>query len=416
MEKKVNLKIEEIIKILEDETAIEILKESEKCFKIGADRAALLFAFNSLMQALKSKLIKAGRPRDVEEGEWNNFYDGLLDDDKTEKVILKEISNSSSKYFSLDEKLKQDMKYWISRRNACAHWKSSDDISSDLVNVFYSFYLHNIYKFNLGSSVDQTISDLCDIYDITKYRPGTSPEFVVRRINYSIKNEEFSVFLDRLSDRFLWNFNKDSPLLEITQYMFLLLDERKVKDLSEKIRTNPEWASYFLEKYPRFFTYIFKTKDDFFEIIKVKHESCCKLFLIFKNQGLFSKNPQDNDFEKFYKFIFDCNIYIDEDSLYDEDLYNYVKSNLKQYFSSWSWLNENSRCDNIISVLIMKNPDLEICSIIINHFSNQFNSYFFLERFRSTTAKDFNKEFMNIANANNLIIPQNVLNIMQNNC
>ena len=64
----------------------------------------------------------------------------------------------------------------------------------------------------------------------------------------------------------------------------------------------------------------------------------------------------------------------------------------------------------------MKNPDLEICSIIINHFSNQFNSYFFLERFRSTTAKDFNKEFMNIANANNLIIPQNVLNIMQNNC
>ena len=47
---------------------------------------------------------------------------------------------------------------------------------------------------------------------------------------------------------------------------------------------------------------------------------------------------------------------------------------------------------------------------------NQFNSYFFLERFRYTTAKYFNKEFMNIANANNLIIPQNVLNIMQNNC
>ena len=411
-----NFKIEEIIKILEDETAIEILKESEKCFKIGADRAALLFAFNSLMQALKSKLIKAGRPRDVEEGEWYSFYNSLLDDDKTEKVILKEIFNSSSKYFSLDEKLKQDMQYWGSRRNACAHWKTSDDISSDLVNVFYNFYLHNIYKFNLGSSVEQTISDLCDIYDITKYRPGTSPEFAIRRINYSIKNEEFPNFLNLLSDRFLWNFNSNSPLLEVTQYMFLLLDDYKVNVLSEKIRTNTEWASYFLEKYPRFFNYIYKTKEDFFEIIKVKSDSCCKLFLIFRNQGLFSNNPHDNDYEKFYKFIFDNKIFIDEASLFNDDFYNFVKASLNEHLSNWSWLNDNSRCDNIIKALIMKDPDLDICTIIIKHFKNQFNSHFFLERFKYVTSKNFNKHFLNIAAANKLSIPNNLLSILQNNC
>ena len=411
-----NLKIEEIIKILEDETAIEIVKESEKCFKIGADRAALLFAFNSLMQALKSKLIKAGRPRDVTEGEWNSFYERLLNDDKTEKVILSEISNSSSKYFSIDEKLKNDMQYWISRRNACAHWKSSDDISSDLVNVFYSFYLHNIYRFQLGSSVEQTISDLCDIYDITKYRPGTSPEFVVRRINYSIKNEEFSTFLNLLSDRLAWNFNIETPLLEITQYMFLLLDEHKVSILTDKLRTNTEWASYFLEKYPRFFNYIYKTKEDFFEIIKVKSVSCCKLFLIFKNQGLFNKDSQDNDYEKFYNFIFDNRISIDEDSLYNDDFYNFVKSNLNKYLSNWSWLNDNSRCDNIINALVKKSPDLDICNIIINHFNKAYNSYYFLERFRYDISKSFNRDFLNIASQYQLKIPNNLLIILQINC
>ena len=89
-----NLRVNEIINILDDETAVEILNESEKCFKIGADRAALLFAFNSLMQALKNKLIKAGKPKDVTQGEWDSFYQNLLDDDKTEKVILKEIKNN----------------------------------------------------------------------------------------------------------------------------------------------------------------------------------------------------------------------------------------------------------------------------------------------------------------------------------
>lgn len=411
-----NLKIEEIIKILEDETAIEILKESEKCFKIGADRAALLFAFNSLMQALKSKLIKAGRPRDVEEGEWNNFYDGLLDDDKTEKVILKEISNSSSKYFSLDEKLKQDMKYWISRRNACAHWKTSDDISSDLVNVFYTFYLRNIYRFQLGSSVDQTVSDLCDIYDITKYRPGTSPEFVIRRINYSIKDEEFLTFINLLTDRLAWNFNIKTPLLEITQYMFLLLDDHKVNILTEKIRTNTEWASYFLEKYPRFFNYIYKTKEDFFEIIKVKSDSCCKLFLIFKNQDLFNTDSQDNDYERFYNYIFDNRISIDEESIYNDDFYNFVKSHLKNYLSNWSWLNDNSRCDNIINALVKKSPDFDICNIIINHFNKANYSYYFLERFRYDISKSFNRDFLNIATQCQLKIPNYLLLILQNNC
>ena len=65
----------------------------------------------------------------------------------------------------------------------------------------------------------------------------------------------------------------------------MILDENKIKRLTEKIRITPQWASYFLEKFPRYFDYIFKTKDDFFEIIKINTESCCKLFLIFEKQG-----------------------------------------------------------------------------------------------------------------------------------
>lgn len=124
----------------------------------------------------------------------------------------------------------------------------------------------------------------------------------------------------------------------------------------------------------------------------------------------------DNDYEKFYKFIFDNEIYIDEVSLFNVDFYNYVKANLNKYLSSWSWLNDNSRCDNIMRALIMKSPDLDICNIIINHFKNQYNSHFFLERFKYDTSKSFNKDFLNIAAANKLSIPNNLLSILQKNC
>lgn len=411
-----NLRVNEIINILDDETAVEILNESKKCFKIGADRAALLFAFNSLMQALKNKLIKAGKPKDVTQGEWDSFYQNLLDDDKTEKVILKEIKNNSSKYFTIDEGLKKDMDYWISRRNSCAHWKLNDEITSDLVDVFYSFYLHNIYRFQLGSSVEKVISDLNDIYDVTKNRPGTSPEIVIRRISYSIKNEEFGTLLSTLADNYLWNISKDSPLLEITKYMFMILDENKIKRLTEKIRITPQWASYFLEKFPRYFDYIFKTKDDFFEIIKINTESCCKLFLIFEKQGLFSNGQKNNDYELFYKFIFDKGIFVDEQDIFTDGFYNYVKVNLSNYFSNWQWLNDNARCETLIKILTMKSPDLDICKIIINHYGNMFNSHFFLERLKYSFAKNFNKEIINIASVNNLLTPRQFDSILRNNC
>ncbi len=410
-----NKKINEIINILDDNVAIEILKESEKCFKIGADRAALLFAFNSLMHALKNKLIKAGKPKDVAEGEWDSFYQSLLNDDKTEKVILNEICNNNSKYFTIEERLKQDMQYWIARRNSCAHWKLSDEISCELVDVFYSFYLHNVYRFQLGSSVEQILTDLYDVYDITKNPPGTSPEIVIRRISYAIKNEEFDSLVSSLLLKYDFNISIESPLLEITKYMYMILDENKTRTITNKIRTTPRWASFFLEKYPRYFDYIFRSKDDFFEIIKIDKNCCCKLFCVFEKQGLFCKNGEGNDYEKFYKFIFDNNIFCDEWALYTDDFYNYVKTNLQQYFQSWGWLNTNERCDTLIRVLTMKKPDFSIFDIIIKHYSNSFNSYFFLERLKYDSSKSFNKELLNIASAKSVSIPSRLLNILQAN-
>ena len=199
--------------------------------------------------------------------------------------------------------------------------------------------------------------------------------------------------------------------------MFMILDENKVKKLTEKIRITPQWASYFLGKFPRYFDYVFKTKEDFFEIIKINAECCCKLFLVFEKQGLFSKgNHQNNDYELFYKFIFDKGIFVDEQNIFTDDFYNYVKANLFDYFSSWQWLNDNNRCETLIKILTMKTPDLDICKIIINHYNNMFNSYFFLERLKYSFAKSFNREIINIANANNISIPRQLDSILKGNC
>lgn len=409
-------KINEIISILEDDSAIEILKESEKCFKIGADRAALLFAFNSLLQALKNTAIKAGKPKDVNEGYWKSFYNDLLNDDRMENRILKEINNSESKFFAVDEGLRKDMDYWKARRNSCAHWKTDDDISSVLVESFYSFYLKNLYKFQLCSSIEQVIKDLRDNYDVTKTRPGTSPDRIIRRINYSIKYEEFNSLLTQIEYNYsFWNSSSENPIVEITKSMYEILDEKKEEMLSEKIRTSPEWASLFLSKQPRFFFHIYHSKNDFFELIKTNSSSCCQLFLIFEKEKLFSNQPQDNDYERFYNFILENRISSVPTEIYTDAFYNYIKSNLSSYFDGYSWLKDNSRCDNLINVLTLKKPDLEILTILNNHYSNQFSSQFFLVRLQYSIAKKFNKELLNIASINNIEITNKLLTVLQNN-
>jgi hypothetical protein len=98
-----NIKTDKIISILEDTESVDILKESEKCFRIGADRAALLFGFNSLIRAIRNRLIKIGKPAQVGKPEWEAFYNKLLNDDEMEKAVLTAIRSHQSKYFSINE-------------------------------------------------------------------------------------------------------------------------------------------------------------------------------------------------------------------------------------------------------------------------------------------------------------------------
>lgn len=411
-----NERIDEILSILDDDVSKEILKESERCFKIGADRAALLFGFSSLMQAIKNRLIKIGKPKDVSDTDWGSFYHDLLDDDKMEKIILSEIRKNSSKYFSIEDKLRRDITYWIDRRNACAHWKISEDISSEMVDVFYLFYLKNIYRFQLGSSSVQIIKDLEDIYDITKTRPGTSPEPVIRRINYSIRNEEFDDFLDNLIDSYEWRLNSESPLLEITENMYKILSDEKLGMLTSKIRVHSKWASLFLEKYNRYFNWVFKSKEELFQLVSSGAEGVCKLFKLFDKKGLLIKDSLNDDYERFYAMILEKKIDItdgDEDIITDQ-LYNWFITNLDRYLNeNWSWLNDNSRADTFIKILRFRSPDVDVCKKIIDYFSHPQYSFFFLERFSYEDSKNFNALFLKVVDSNALTMPKKLKDAME---
>lgn len=411
-----NIKTDKIISILEDQDSIDILKESEKCFRIRANRAALLFGFNSLIRAIRNRLIKIGKPEQVTIDEWKNFYNDLLNDDKMEKSVLIAIRSSQSKYFSINEKLRQEMDYWIDKRNSCAHWKQ-DTIESELVDVFYSFYLNNIYKFQLGSSINQTVIDLNEIYDKTKNRPGTKPDRVINRIKYSIADEQFKELLKKIYDSYYF-MTPDSPIIEIAEVMYSLLDERKLHILNEYLRNNIEWTSCLIEKHSRFINYIFHSSQDFFHIIEksIQSEDVCRLFVVLKN----TKFLNDQDIELFFNSVFELKINIKgnfENQILSEQFTDWlVNKKLVTYLgNSYNWINE--RVDTLYKVLTFKMPNEETCKLIANYFTGSYSSQWFCERFSydDSRVKAFNKCMLSFELAGKITIPINLKNKITNN-
>jgi len=219
----------------------KLIHESVICYKHGAFRASLLFSYLAFITFLKETIIQSKKPDLIPQGRWNNIQNELQDDDKWEKRVFDELSNSSSPLFNIKEDIRQQIKYWKDRRNDCAHFKSNE-IESHHVESFWSFLKSNLSKITIEGGKANLIKKFVDHFDSTKTPPNTDFTHLVKEIENAVELNEFPDFISELENKLdpIGFFDKDlqmvyNKILEICPTQYTELFVKKLKESNTDI-------------------------------------------------------------------------------------------------------------------------------------------------------------------------------------
>lgn len=130
---------------------LSLLNEAVICYKVSANKAALLLSYMAFTDIIRRRLLEAKKPDKIIEGEWIQKRKLLLDDDAAEKEVFDILNRADDKYFKLNDSIRVQIRYWKDRRNDCAHLKSNP-IDSVHVESFWLFLMNNINKFTVIDS------------------------------------------------------------------------------------------------------------------------------------------------------------------------------------------------------------------------------------------------------------------------
>lgn len=408
--------IDDLLEIFESTETKAILKESELCFKIGANRAALLFAFSSLMNALKNRILQAGKPSAISDGEWNALVSELMNDDEMEKSVLKCIQSQSNKYFDISSTLKREVDYWKDRRNACAHWKS-ENIDSQLVANFYSFILFNQFKFSLKSNIEYSISEIYSVFDPTKYRPGTPIDPKIQNLQRTLSLSDLPDFYKTIRSNEYFP-KKDCKLTKITDSILRVLPKEFIDPLIDLIRLDVEWLSVLLEENIKWIGVIIRNDAELKVLLSQSTTSDYRQSLF---SSIISSGRASTEIaESFYKTtLYSTKEYIIDnykEIILNDSFYNWFISELKSdkiKSNKFLWINE--RADILHQLFTIKEPDAYICGVLSELFSKTECSWWLLERFerKEQKSKDFNTALVTVATRENIVIPEKLSKAIQ---
>ncbi|MGE0567518.1 MAG: hypothetical protein AB7O73_06175 [Bacteroidia bacterium] len=177
-----------------------LFSEAVSSYKNNANRASLLFSYIGFLTIVKEAIIKAQRPSDFAEVEWNDLINKITNDDTWEKEVYELLIRSRKPVFNLTEDLKQQIRYWKDRRNDCAHFKYNE-IESHHSESFWSFIRSNVPKITVEGGMESLLNKFGEHFDETKTPPGTDFTPLVKEITNSVLTTEKEDFFDKLKLR-----------------------------------------------------------------------------------------------------------------------------------------------------------------------------------------------------------------------
>ena len=126
--------------------------ESFVCFKVGAYKAALLFAYLGFMGVVRARIGSANAPAGITAAEWATIQNNVRSAETWDKAVFTAIQKKQAHpIFLVADDLRHQTAYWKDRRNDCAHSKANKIVAAH-VEAFYAFVESNLSKFVVNGS------------------------------------------------------------------------------------------------------------------------------------------------------------------------------------------------------------------------------------------------------------------------
>ena len=192
----------------------DILNDAIRCYRHDIARPALMLSYIAFIQAVRNNLFNSDRPEGFNEKRWDAAMNNLRSENKWDEQVIDCIKNRGNgvdnpAFFELSDTLRNDVCYWRSRRNDCAHYKESE-ITLSHVSAFWVFMMDNYNKFTPIGSLQQSINDYNRHFDISFTPRGTSTERIFKRLCLAIKTQEdLGEFLKETSSKMDFKYQCD---------------------------------------------------------------------------------------------------------------------------------------------------------------------------------------------------------------
>lgn len=182
----------------------DILNDAIRCYRHGIARPALMLSYIAFIQAVRNNLLNSEMPSCFKKARWDACMNNLRSEGNWDSEVIdciKKRANgvSDPAFFELNDTLRNDVCYWRSRRNDCAHYKDSE-ITLSHVSAFWVFMMDNYNKFTPIGSLQQSINEYNRHFDISLTPRETSTERIFKRLSHVIKTQEdLELFLNATS-------------------------------------------------------------------------------------------------------------------------------------------------------------------------------------------------------------------------
>lgn len=208
---------------------MSLFNESLLCYSIKANRASLLFSYLAFLTIIKEIIISSKKPDDIGQSRWDQIIKELNNEDKWEKRVFEELTNSSTPIFNISESIRQQIKFWKDRRNDCAHFKENE-INNTHVEIFWSFLESNLSKITIEGGKLNLLKKIVTHFDETKTPPDADYKPLLKEIDNAIDISESESFFKELHDilnHSLWF--EEKKIADIFYDLTLLIDSVQIK-------------------------------------------------------------------------------------------------------------------------------------------------------------------------------------------
>src|SRR5262245_21696135 len=101
-------------------------EESFLCYKLGAYKAALVFAYLGFSGVVRERIGSSQAPTGITSTEWSNIQSTVRSAETWDKAVFTSIQKQRTHtIFIIPDDLRSQVSYWKDRRNDCAHSKAN---------------------------------------------------------------------------------------------------------------------------------------------------------------------------------------------------------------------------------------------------------------------------------------------------